>query len=98
MGHIESVTLRLDQKMKEHSLTLESLFIFHNAVMYHFDLHDVMLNKSQPKEKFYPMAQPEVPSGKSGYYIATHTSDKLLSGTSSTFRVTVNGTRGTFGQ
>ena len=98
MGQIVGVTLRLDQTTKEHSLTLDSLFIIHNAVTYRFHLHDVVLDKQQPKKKFLPLTPSKVSFGKSCYYIATHTSDKMWSITHATFKVTVNGTRGTFGQ
>lgn len=97
VGHINSVSLRLDQTTKDHSLILESLFVIHNAIFYRFDLHDVVLNKEHPKKKFFPMMPSKIPSGKSCYYVATHTSDKFLFGTHSNFKVIVNGTRGLFG-
>jgi len=98
VGHIHSVSIRLDQTNKEHTITLDSLYIIHNAIVYEFDLKYIILNKEQPKKEFIPLSHSTLPIGKTCYYIATHTADGILSGTNAHFKVVVAGTKGMFGE
>lgn len=98
VGHLQSATLRLDQGNKEYSLTLDSLYVIHNAYLYHFDLHGVVLNKGQSKSKCQATVNHHPPNGKASYYIATHTADKMLAGATASFKIQVTGTKGMFGR
>jgi hypothetical protein len=71
------------------------LYLIHNAIVYQFDLRYIILNKEQPKKEFLPQSH-EI--DKTCYYIATHTADKMLSGTNACFKVVVAGTKGMFGK
>ncbi len=95
VGHIHSVSIRLDQTNKDHSLTLDLLYLIHNSIVYHFDLKYIILNKEQPKKEFIPQSHE---TDKTCYYIATHTADRMLSGTNASFKVIVTGTKGLFGK
>ncbi|CAF3414290.1 unnamed protein product [Rotaria socialis] len=97
VGHIQSVSIRLDQTNKEHSLTLDSLYIIHNATMYTCDSKQTTLNKEKPNKKLTCLSKPPAPVGKVYYYIATHTADKMISGTNASFKVVVTGTKGILG-
>ncbi|CAF2992783.1 unnamed protein product [Rotaria sp. Silwood2] len=97
VGNIHSVSIRLDQTNQEHSLTLDCLYIMHNALVYEFDVKNNILNKEQPKKKMISLTHPPLPIGKVCYYIATHTADKMLSGTNASLKVVVTGTKGMFG-
>jgi hypothetical protein len=98
VGHINSVSIRLDQTNQEHSLTLDSLFIMHNAIVYQFDLRYIILNKGQAKKEFIPLSHPKLVNEKVCYYIATHTADKILSRTNVHFKVVVTGSKGMIGK
>jgi hypothetical protein len=98
VGHIQSVSIRLDQTHKEHSLTLDSIYIIHNSLMYQFNLKYIILNKEQAQKKFIPLSHPAVSSGQACYYLATHTADKMLSGTTAIFEVVITGTNGMLGK
>ncbi|CAF3611650.1 unnamed protein product [Adineta steineri] len=97
IGHIHSVSIRLDETTKEHSLTLDLLYIIHNSIVYEFDLKYIILNKEQSNKEFIPRSHPILSDGKASYYIATHTADKMLSGTNASFQIVVKGTNGIFG-
>ncbi|CAF3422411.1 unnamed protein product [Rotaria sp. Silwood1] len=97
VGYIHSVSIRLDQANKEHSLTLDCLYIIHNAIVYEFDVKYNILNKEQPKRKFISLTHPPLPIGKVCYYIASHTADNMLSRTNASLKVLVTGTKGMFG-
>ncbi|CAF0798269.1 unnamed protein product [Rotaria sordida] len=97
VGHIHSVSVRLDQTNKDHSLTLDCLYVIHNAIVHEFDVKYNILNKEQPKKKYISLTHPPLPIGKVCYYIATHTTDKILSRTNANFKVVVTGTKGIFG-
>ena len=89
VGRIRSVSLRVDQTNREHSLTLDSMFIIHNAIIYQFNLKYIILNKEQPKKDFKPNAHSKV---------ATHTSDKMLFEAKVNFTVNITGTKGNIGK
>ncbi|UJR33276.1 hypothetical protein I4U23_020731 [Adineta vaga] len=97
VGHIHSVTLRLDQTDKEHTLTLDTLFVIHNAKVYEFNLKYIILNKEQSRKEFIPITHSTLSDNKVCYYIATHTADKMLSGTDASFQVVISGSNGTLG-
>ncbi|CAF0962118.1 unnamed protein product [Adineta steineri] len=97
IGHIHSVSIRLDETTKEHSLTLDLLYIIHNSIVYEFDLKYIILNKEQSNKEFIPRSHPILSDGKASYYIATHTADKMLSGTNASFQIVVKGANGIFG-
>ncbi|CAF1622097.1 unnamed protein product [Rotaria magnacalcarata] len=97
VGHIQSVSIRLDQTNKEYSLTLDRLYIIHNATMYTCDSKQTILNKEEPNKKLTCLSKPSASIGKVDYYIATHTADKMLSGTNASFKVVVTGTKGILG-
>jgi len=98
VGRIRSVSLRVDQTDREHSLTLDSMFIIHNAIIYQFNLKYIILNKEQPKKEFKPNAHSKVALDKVCYYIATHTSDKMLFEAKVNFTVNITGTKGNIGK
>ncbi len=98
VGHIHSVSMRLDQTNKEYSIKLDSLHIIHNAIIYQFDLKYIILNKEQPKKQFIPLSHSKLTDGKTCYYIATHTIDGKLSKTNAVIKVAVEGTKGKFGK
>lgn len=96
VGHIDSVSIHVDQTNKEHSLALDRLYIIHNAIVYQFDLKNHILNKEQPKRKFLSLSQPKLPVGKIAYYIATQAADRIR--TSTHLKVAVVGTKGMLGE
>ena len=90
--------MRLDQTNKEHSLTLDSLYIIHNGVVYPFLLKYIVLNNEQPKKEFNPSSHSILANGQACYYIATHTADKTLSSSSVSVKIIVTGTKGKIGK
>ena len=97
VGHIRSISLRLDQTDKEHSLTLDSIYIVHNSFVYEFNVRHIILNKQQAKKEFFPVTHETPSEDKVCYYVATHTADRILSGTNASFQVAVVGSDGMFG-
>lgn len=98
VGDIHTVTLRLDQTTKEHAMTLYSMFIIHNTIMYQFDLKYIILNKEQPIKEFTPLSHSKLDDTKTCYYIAMHTTDKSLMGNNGNIKVVVTGTKGMIGR
>lgn len=97
VGHIQSISLRLNQTDKEHSLTLDSIYVVHNSSVYEFNVHHIILNKQQAEKEFFPVIHETPSDDKVFYYIATHMVDKILSGTNASFQVVVVGSDGMFG-
>ncbi len=77
---------------------MDSLYIIHNTIIYEFDLKYIILNKEQAKKEFIPLFHSKLSNEKICYYIATHTADRMLSGTNAKFKVVVAGTKGVFGK
>ena len=98
VGQIRSVSIRLDQTDQEHSLTLDTLYVIHNAVLYQFDSKHIILNKQQAEKELTPRPQRVASDGKACYYVATHIADQMLSGTNACFQLVVTGTDGMFGR
>jgi hypothetical protein len=66
--------------------------------MYQFDLKYLILNKQQPKKEFIPLPHSKLEHEKICYYIASHTTDKMLSRVNGNLKVIVTGTKGMFGK
>jgi hypothetical protein len=66
--------------------------------MYQFDLKYLILNKEQPKKKFIPQTHSKLEHETTCYYIATHTTDKMLSRINANLKILVIGSKGMLGK